>query len=421
MLPAFEELQKTMTDLLPESVDLLCDIIRMPSVRGAEGPVNRYLAEVFAPIVRQAKLMAIPDSFQNDSDYRWPLEDFSYEDTENLRLHLGTKRNGKSLLLNAHVDVVPPSQGQDRPWEPQVTNGVVIGRGACDDKGQIAVIYLALKTLNILGLQPAAEVTIDLVVEEENGGNGTLWMTRHPVSAQAAIVMEPTRMRICPAVRGAVWFTLTLTGRAGHSGSADATVSAIKLAQKAMVDLEKYHDDLLVESRGHNPLFDAYENPMPITFGQIQAGDWPATSPAQATVKGVFGFLPNKKVADVHAGMQHALANSDDPWLRENFQLEFNMLNSDGFEIPEDHPMVTDLISALQKSNQPTELIALTGSCDAFMYNNIMNIPTVVFGAGDLWKYAHANNEQINIEDIQNTALVILNFIADWCGLEMIK
>jgi len=420
MLPSTEMLRATMKELLPESVDLLCDLIRIPSVRGFEGPVNRHLATVFEPLVNEAKLISIPDSFQSDPDYRWPVEDFTYKDTENLRLRLGSTGNGKNLLLNAHVDVVPPSQGQDKPWEPQVIDGSVIGRGACDDKGQIAVLYLVLKTMKELDIQPAAEVTIDFVVEEENGGNGSLWMTRHPVSADAAIVMEPTRMRICPAVRGAVWFTLTLTGKAGHSGSASTTVSAIKLAQQAMTELEKYHDDLLAESRGHNPLFDAFDNPMPVTFGQIQAGDWPATSPAQAIVKGVFGFLPNKRVAEVQAGMQQALACSQDSWLRENFQLEFNMLNSDENEISEDHPLVTSLSAALLKSNQSTELIALTGSCDAFFYNNILEIPTVVFGAGDLWKYAHANNEQIKIEDIMNTALVVLNFITDWCRLEEI-
>src|SRR5512143_3794943 len=94
--------------------------------------------------------------------------------------------------------------------------------------------------------------------------------------------------------------------------------------------LEKYHDELLAASRGSNPLFDRYENPMPVTFGMMRSGDWPATAPATASVKGVFGFLPNTTVENVQRGMIDAIRNSPNPYLRENFELRFTMLNNEG-------------------------------------------------------------------------------------------
>ena len=404
-------------DSLEEAVELLRDLIAFPSTRGYEGPVSRHLAKVMAPLVDQAEPIPIPDSFQDDPEYRWRLQDFTYSATENLRLSLGSGQAGKRLLLNAHMDVVPPSRGQDHPWDAEVRDGIVLGRGACDDKGQIAVIYLVLKTLRALGLKPATRLVVDLVVEEENGGNGTLWMVRNPVPVEAAIVMEPTRMQVCPAVRGAVWFTLTLEGRAGHSGAAGSTKSALKLAVKAMELIEDYHDQLLAESRGHNRLFDAFENPMPVTFGQLEAGDWPATAPSRAVLRGVFGFLPNKRVADIQDGLHDVLANCGDPWLRDHFTLSFDMLNSDGNEIPEDHELVEGLGRALRDNDESVDLLALTASCDAFFYNNTLQIPTVVFGAGDLWKHAHSNDEQIAVSDIRRTEMVLLSFISEWCGL----
>ena len=146
------------------------------------------------------------------------------------------------------------------------------------------------------------------VVEEENGGNGTLAMVRRGIQADAAVVLECSEFTIFPAVRGAVWFELKTYGQAGHSGSKATTISALKKAIQAMEILEGYHDRLLATSRGIRH-FDIYEDPMPITFGQCESGSWPSMVPAEATVKGVFGFLTNKDRHQVQREMREAILN----------------------------------------------------------------------------------------------------------------
>ncbi len=401
-----------------EVANFLCDLIRFPSTRGNEGPVNRFIYDRTKELVNYGELVEIPESFKRHKDYRWLIDNLSYESTQNIRLILGGRDpEARSLVLNAHSDVVPPSKNQIHAFEPNVENGIVFGRGACDDKGQIATIYLALKALKVLGLKPIGKVTIDIVIEEENGGNGTLFAIQNPAVADAAIVMEPTELKIIPAVRGAVWFTLTCTGKPGHSGRAGDVISALKLAMKAMEILENYHGDLLKKSRGKNHLFDPFENPMPVTFGIMNAGDWPATAPATATVKGVFGFLPNMRMKEVMDGMTAALMNQGDEWLRAHFELKFDMLASDGNEIPVDHPLVKCLENASRKSGLEPEVSAMTASCDAWFYNNQLGIPTVVMGAGSL-KHAHSNNEQIKTTEVQEMAKTLVYFIDEWCGLE---
>lgn len=403
---------------LEDTVEFLCDLIRIPSLRGNEGPVNRVIHDRLHAFCSRAELMQIPDSFVEDPGYSWPIPGLAYENTQNLRLTiLGSDPSARSLILNAHTDVVPPSSNQINPFVPEVRSGAVFGRGACDDKGQIAVIYILLRTLAGLGLRPRGTITCDIVIEEENGGNGTLFMTRHPVHADGAIVMEPSEGKVFAAVRGAVWFELLVTGRAGHSGRTGGVVSALKEAVKAMSVLEEYHDRLLAASHGKYPLFDVYENPMPITFGILRAGDWPATVPASASVKGVFGFLPNTNVRAVQEGMTAAIRNSHHEYLREHCTITFTMLNNEGNTLPADHPFVEEVAKAAAEAGFPGEISAMTASCDAWHYSRKLGIPTVVMGAGSL-KYAHSNEEQIAVEDICRMAKTLIRFLEHWCGLD---
>jgi acetylornithine deacetylase len=415
MLPESSTLKTIMQGLLPESVDLLCELIAIPSIRGAEGPVSRHAAESFRPFCDTSELIPFPLDFTHRSDYVWPNPEIHYADTCNLRLSVKGASQGRSLILNAHSDVVPPSEGQKDPYKPKVENDIIYGRGACDDKGQFAVIHLLLRTMKKLKLRPKGSLTVDFVVEEENGGNGSLLAVQDIQQHDAAIVLEPTNLKICAAVRGAVWFELTATGKAGHSGSPGKTRSALKIAIEAMRAIEAYHDTLLASSHHKNPLFVNYPDPMPVTFGQINSGDWPATAPAQAIVKGVFGFLPDLTMLEVQNGLQNILRQHADPWVAEHTRIDFNMLNNEGNALAADHELVATLAEAGRDIGHPLEIIGMTAACDAWRYDKI-GIPTVVFGAGDLWQHAHSADEQISTKSIVEAALILMRFIDRWSG-----
>jgi acetylornithine deacetylase len=320
---------------------------------------------------------------------------------------------GRSLLFNTHLDVVPASEGQDRPFDPLVEAGIVHGRGACDAKGQAAAIFTVLAALRRLGLRLDGDLLAHLVVEEEVGGNGTLAMTRRGERADACIVMEPTEMRILSSVRGAVWFRVVCTGKPGHSGRAGGTVSALKMAIQVIANLERYHARLLAESRGI-PLFDQFPNPMPITFGKLEAGNWPAAAPARAVLEGVLGLLPNKTRYQVMDEMKQAIVEDADDWLRENVALEF-MYRHDSHVLDPAHPLPTGLAASCREAGIPGEISAMTASCDSWFYNNQLKIPSVVFGPGTL-SVAHSREERISLDDISKAAVILMRFVQNWCG-----
>lgn len=396
----------------PEAERFLCDLIRFPSTPGKEAEAMEYAARRFAEL-GEVERVPLSNAIRQDEDFADPIPDIQYDGRHNVRFRLPGTGGGRRLLFNTHLDVVPPSQGQDRPFDPQVENGLVRGRGACDAKGQAAALFLALLALRRLGVPLKGDLLAHLVVEEECGGNGTLAMTRRGEQADACIVMEPTDLRIFSSVRGAVWFRVTCTGKPGHSGRAGDTVSALKMAVRVIEILEGYHARLLAASRGIE-LFDPFPNPMPITFGKLAAGDWPATAPSRAVVEGVLGLLPNKTRYQVMEEMRQAILAEGDEWLREHFALEF-MYRHDAHVLATDHPLVTGLQACCRDAGAAGEVTAMTASCDSWFYNNQLQIPTVVFGPGTL-RYAHSNEEQIHLDEVAAAAAILVRFAARWCG-----
>ncbi|HOZ45262.1 MAG TPA: M20/M25/M40 family metallo-hydrolase [Candidatus Hydrogenedentes bacterium] len=400
-------------DLMPEAEQFLAEFLRFPSVSGKEHEAMLFLDKAFAELDVEVERVPMTNALRADPDYSDPIPDLAYDGRFNLRIRRRGTGGGKTLLFNAHTDVVPPSEGQESPWSGRIADGVAYGRGACDDKGPLTSIYLTLKALDALGVRLKGDVVAHLVVEEENGGNGSLAMARAGERADGCIVLEPTDHKVFTSIRGAVWFRIVFKGKAGHSGQAGQTRSALLLARDAMAILERYHDDLLAASRGL-PLFDPYPNPMPITFGRLEAGNWPSAAPNRAVLEGVLGLLPNKTKEEVCAEMRQALL--DGGLTADDFDLGFTYRH-DSSVVEVDHELPQTLLGAAEAAGSPAATAAMTASCDAWFYNNQLGIPTVVYGPGSL-KVAHSKDEVIELADIERAAGVFVRFLMDYCGAE---
>ncbi len=408
-------IREVISRLLPEAEDLLCELVRFPSTSGGEHEVMVFLRERLGALEADVETAALSDAIRDDPDYSDPIDGMSYDGQFNLRLVRTGTGGGRSLLLNAHTDVVPPSEGMPDPWSPRVEDGVVYGRGACDAKGQVATIFLALRALDALGVRLRGDVLAHLVVEEENGGNGTLAMVRRGESADGCIILEPTGGRLFTSIRGAVWFRLVLTGKAGHSGAPGVSRSALLMARDAMGILERYHADLLAESGGL-PLFDAYPNPMPITFGRLHAGTWHATAPSRAVLEGVLGLLPNKTKEEVCEEMRQALLQGGDESLAQNFDLSF-VYRHDSSVLDPQHELPQAILKAARRTGAPLEIGAMTASCDAWFYSKMLGIPTVACGPGTL-SLAHSKDERIEMKEVAAAAETLVDFLMDYCGAD---
>lgn len=417
-MPDNETIKKTCEKLLDETTAFLDQLVRFKSMPGHEGPAMEWLYERFSGLADMCEKVTVPDSIVDDPDYSYTLGRLSYKGRPNIRVMLRGDGSGKSVIFNAHTDVVPPSDGHHRPFDPYIESGRMYGRGTSDDKGNVAVLWTILKAMKKLGIKPKGDVIFHIVVEEEIGGNGTLAFIRSGDRADCCINIDGGDTgKIHTSVRGAVWFTCTCYGKAGHSGMPGITVSALKLAVEAMNIIEEYHNDLLAETINDDLLFSGMANPMPVTFGRLEAGDWPAMAPQKAVLKGVFGLLTTPK-EQVIREMKERIKTRGSAWLRNNFEIAFEYRH-DISRIDPQLPFVQVLSRCFDSMGVKSEICAMPASSDTWFYTNLADIPAVLTGCGD-GATSHTATEYVTLNAISIESAVMIAFIRDWCGLREI-
>jgi len=141
--------------------DLLCRLIAFRSTPGAEREVQEHLHGLLSSAGFQSVLVPIDEDIVNDADYTIVPGHKSYQGRSNVLVKLSGSGGGRSVLVNSHTDVVP---GPDELFDGRFEQDVVYGRGACDAKGQVATILLALSALNELGIRLKGDLQAQFVI-----------------------------------------------------------------------------------------------------------------------------------------------------------------------------------------------------------------------------------------------------------------
>ena len=124
---------------------------------------------------------------------------------------------GKTLMLNAHMDTVGVS-GMDDPFSGRVENGKLYGRGAYDMKGSIAAILAASKAIQDNRINFGGDLILSFVADEEHESIGAQALVKK-LKPDAAIVTEPTDLKLCLAHRGFGIYKITTLGKTAHGGN----------------------------------------------------------------------------------------------------------------------------------------------------------------------------------------------------------
>ncbi|MDO8684888.1 MAG: ArgE/DapE family deacylase [Armatimonadota bacterium] len=393
---------------------LLCELIRYHSLVETEQEIQSFLFDYLSILGGlRPQYAPIDEDIVNDQDYTNVVGHTSYEGRNNVIVQIPGTGGGRSLILNSHSDVVP---GPEEIFVPRREGATVYGRGACDAKGQIVTILLALRALQELGVRLKGDLNAQIVIEEEPGGNGSLSLLRQGYTADAAVILEPTTLLVCPANRGALWYKLKIEGKSVHMGKYWDGVNAVFEMMGLINVLRDYETKLRQESLGH-PLFSDDPSPVCVNLGTISGGEWPATVAGDCVIEGGVAFLPNKRLAQIAEELRYAVEQGADGWTKDHYSLDFSRLHNDAFETQVDHPAVQALCVAADQVRPPSEPTGLVASTDARLFYHRGNIPTIVFGPGDL-AFAHSAQEQIEIPDIIKAAQALTLFIMDWCGVE---
>ena len=390
-------------DNLKDTALFLNKIIAVKSLSGEEEELVGVLKSEFLPLCDSAELVKMPQSLTSNPYYSNVKDGISYENRHNLVL----KANGltsETVVLNAHADTVPAAEELFEAYEK---DGIIFGRGACDDKGQIAAVYLLLAAIKKSGIKPLKTLQVHIVAEEEIGGNGTLAMMKEEFRASLAVIMEPTDLKILTASRGALWFRAVTRGIAGHSGDVKSVKNALKTAVALMGILEDCHKKIFQRLKGAHP-FEDFENPMPLTFGKLHSGVWPATAPKEAILEGVFGFLPGMATKEVITEIAKSIESAG-TGISGFTEISFP-LQRDPNVTSRELACVKEFAESVQEAGIKVQYSALPACCDMWFYSHEKKIPAIVFGAGEL-RHAHSDNEQVKLEDIKSCAMAIYNYL----------
>ncbi|WP_055714793.1 ArgE/DapE family deacylase [Streptomyces torulosus] len=312
--------------------------------------------------------------------------------------------DGPTLILQGHVDVVPPGdlgQWGGDPFVPRVVGDTVHGRGACDMKAGLVAHLAALAAIRASEVRLRGRLAVHFVVGEEDGGLGTFGTLQRGHTGDACIITEPTGGALITANAGALTFRIAVPGLATHGSSRDAGVSAIDAylpVHRALARLEAERN------ADPDPLMAEYRIPYALSVGTVRSGDWASSVPDLLVAEGRFGVRLDEDPAAARAALELCVAEAcaADPWLRDHpATVTWSGGQFASGRLPLGHPLrdvVRDAAHTVAGGGPaPREHGAPYGS-DLRLYA-AAGIPTLQFGPGDI-RLAHSAQEQVCVSEI---------------------
>jgi len=409
--------------LADDSTALLARLVRHRSLLGEEAGCLDAMAKEFAGLgLTPQRVPVDTDALCKRPGFSPPL--ISYAGRDNVAaVHRPRSKLGRSLMLQGHVDVVPEGAADlwtTPPFEPSIRGGRMYGRGAGDMKAGLVSVVMACAALRRAGVQPAAELQLAAVIEEECTGNGALAVMHALPRPDACVIPEPGPgfPALYVAEVGVVWAWVTITGRPAHVRDMQAGVNAIEAAYVLMERLRAYEDTMNRDERRH-PAFAGDDHPINVNFGTLTGGEWNSSVATRARLGVRVGVMPGHSCRDVRAEIERLVEQAAaDPRLRgARLGVEFKGFMADGCVFPAEQPIALG-IAAMHRAVTGAELrhYAATGLTDARFYALYGNTQATCYGADA--ENIHGIDESVGLDAMHDVTRVLALLIAGWCGLE---
>lgn len=405
---------------------LIQELVARPSENrapiGAELECQQYIASVLQrcgcdPVLYSPAEVA---GIENHAEY-WPGRD--YRNRPNLGARLRGTGAGRSLVLSGHIDTVPV--GADHwtrdPFGGQVEGNRLYGRGSNDMKAGVATNLFVIEALHDLGIRLAGDLIFESVVDEEFGGaNGTLAGRLMGFNADAAIISEPTALRVCPAQRGGR--TVHITFGAPNEGilgaSHTSSIEQLRVFLNAVADFQ----DRRVRSAAVHPLYSHLGNPVPVSVTRIHTAAWgtsePTNIPPRCRVELFWQAMPGEALADIdqdfHDWFDSVIAANPAVFpSRPGIEHPIRWLR--GSAVHPDEAIVQELKSTAAGVLARTPPVqGIEGPCDMYIFHEF-GIPAVLWGARG--GNTHNPDEYVEIDSVVDAAAVLLTCVCRWCEI----
>ena len=288
---------------------LLAELVRAPTLLGRETPGQEVMRRAFVAMgLEPFDVPLDPAALERHpggAPFSW---DVAGKTNVLATWEPAEPGDGRSLILNGHIDVVSPEPAElwsSDPFTARVDGEWMYGRGAGDMKSGLAAMVGAVRGLMRLGVTPRAPIQLQSVVEEECTGNGALACVLAGHTADAAILTEPTRGAIWTAQVGVLWFQVRVLGAPAHAGDAPVGANAIEASYAVIEALRGLEAEL---NATKPPLYAEYPHPINLNVGMIRGGDWPSTVAGECLTHFRLALYPGERVADLKARVEQTVA-----------------------------------------------------------------------------------------------------------------
>jgi len=410
-----------------EIIQFLQELVRIPSFLGQERDIQAFIGEKLRDMKMDVDMWEPDlDALKKDpwfTDY--PLLDkVGYQGRPVMVAVSKGSGNGRSLMLQGHVDVMPPGEVPWKydPWSGAIDGNRLYGRGTSDMKGGVAAMIMALDCFHRAGFRLKGDVLIETVIDEEIAPNSALACALKGYRADAAIITEPTECKIAAACGGYVRTRVRVRGKTAHASVRHEGVCAIEKGMKiyqAIRDLEAHR-----EQEASHPAFDRREYPflVPLNVGVFDAGTSTGFVADEARLECTVRFLPGEDPDQIYKEFSDHLRKAAelDPWMRDHLpQVEMMGPACAASEIPIDHPIIESLKSCLKAvTGSEPRVIGIPMGTEQSIIVKRAKTPCAVFGPGSP-RMAHMTDECLGpIEDLIVAVKTLALTLADWCGIE---
>lgn len=370
---------------------LLCDLVAIPSHGANEGPILDYLATRF-------RAQAIPTRITR-LDGR-PL---------NLVAEIGA--GPRAIILNSHVDTVPPGDPalwQSDPLAPVEREGRIYGRGAEDAKGCLAAMIVAFEALAARWAELPVRVILMAVGAEERGGLGTKLEVAEGLRADAAIVGESTRLEPKLAHKGVLRLEVEVQGKAAHASDPEAGVNAVT----AMAPVIAALDRLAAEVRTRE---ERYTGRASLVISTIQGGVALNVIPASCVLSIDRRVLPTETEAEATQEILRTVTDALPAGRGARVAVR-----TVRFVAPSATDAGAPIVAAAEAAaarllGRPVTATGFTATCDMTYLVNQGGIPSVILGPGEI-DVAHQANEYIEVEQLAQAVALYLETLRLWAA-----
>jgi acetylornithine deacetylase/succinyl-diaminopimelate desuccinylase-like protein len=374
---------------------LLSDLISLKTVNPMGRPYHGD-SPVERPVVEYLERLFSPFELEMRRDECSPIH-------ESLLITIPGRTDAPGTLLEAHMDTVPADDWLDRAFRPRREGVAVFGRGACDDKGSLAAMSLALLEILESGARPPQTVWFLAAGDEEHAQTGIKkFIAEHRAPIGRGVFGEPTECVPVIQHKGTIRWDITVRGRSAHTSQPEVGRNAILDAMRIIDYLAQHQEQLrrrFTNTRMSGPT---------LTVTMISGGRTRNAVPDECTIAVDFRVLPGmdmqQSVDDLFAGLEaQAVSLTHGP-----FQCFAPPLNTS----PGDPFVQAALAICREELARPVALAAVPYSSDACWIPD--GVPAIVLGPGDIAK-AHAVDECIALDQVVQCAAICRQLVLrDW-------